>query len=294
MRRSVVCLVFLTIEMTSVSFAAEPDFWASDAVTATTVKKEGKDDVTLESLVNPVEEVKTAIPDLRIEMLREAGETVGFRGGMIARSKILCDYLEYRAGQLDKMYDFTPLISIKGTLPPVIVEAREVNAYSTDQIRTATRIYKIQRKERFVSNPPTWRDYLIVGLTPTGSVEMPVADARAKNSDEEIIWREAVKRGWKKGEHQADDILVANFARVTRDYTGMMRYSDLLQLGMVTTTDVAESQRTVTATPTQLTIGDTLKRLLNPAVFKVDPNEWMPVITDLNSHVESFQAQDAE
>jgi defect-in-organelle-trafficking protein DotC len=51
------------------------------------------------------------------------------------------------------MFKFAPMIAKNGTLPPVIVEARDVAAFSQDQVRTANRVYKIEREERFVSVP---------------------------------------------------------------------------------------------------------------------------------------------
>ncbi|CAH2902547.1 MAG: IncI1 plasmid conjugative transfer protein TraI [uncultured Paraburkholderia sp.] len=79
---------------------------------------------------------------------------------MAARARVLRDALNARADNLDTIFQFSPLINRNGTIPPVIVEARELSSFSPDQIRTANRVYKIGKEERFVSVPPTWRDYL--------------------------------------------------------------------------------------------------------------------------------------
>lgn len=60
---------------------------------------------------------------------------------------------------LNALYDFRPLISPEGWLPPVIDEAQDVAHITPDQIRTSSRVWTIIRPERFVSNPPGWRDH---------------------------------------------------------------------------------------------------------------------------------------
>lgn len=234
--------------------------------------------VTLESLLNPISISATGVNDLRTEMLTQVGKTVGFRGGMAARGRVLIDVLKIRSDRLDTIFQFAPLINKNGTIPPVIVEARDLSAFAPEQIRSANRVYKIEREERFVSVPPTWRDYLFVGLPARGSVDMPTLDARPQNDREQAIWKVAVIDGWKDGESQASEILSANFNRLTRDYTGMMLYSTLLQAGMITSTRVAESSQTVTGDGKQLMLGETLRRVTSKASFETDPNKWRPTV----------------
>lgn len=234
---------------------------------------------TLESLQSPSSKQSTGVTDLRRQMLIEAGKTVGFRGGVAAKAHLLHGALGKRSGELDKMFQFSPLITSSGTIPPVIVEARDVAAFSPDQIRTADRVYKITRAERFVSVPPTWRDYLFVGLPASGGVELPDFAARPQTSEEEDIWKGAVAEGWEAGQQQAIQILEANFSRLTRDYKGMLLYSTLLQADMIGTTQVAESQQTVTGDGQQLMLGDKLKRVTRRAEFISDPKRWRPTVT---------------
>ncbi|MRU28329.1 type IV secretory system conjugative DNA transfer family protein [Xylella fastidiosa] len=234
--------------------------------------------VTLDSLMNLPSKATTGLTDLRLQMLTEAGKTIGFRGGMAARAHVLRDVLNARAKNLDTIFEFSPLINRNGTIPPVIVEARELSSFSIDQIRTANRVYKIEKEERFVSVPPTWRDYLLVGLSIKGGVDLPTFDTRPQNSNERAVWHDAVKNGWNAGEQQADRILAANFNRLTRDYIGMLRYSTLVQEGMISTTRVAESSQTVTGDARQLTLGDTLRRVTSKAAFETNPNKWIPTV----------------
>ncbi len=234
---------------------------------------------TLESLQRPGRSKPAGVTDLRKQMLDDAGRTVGFRGGVAAKAHLLHVALGNRSDELDKMFQFSPPITPSGTIPPVIVEARDVATFSPDQIRTADRVYKITRAERFVSVPPTWRDYLFVGLPMSGGVDLPDFAARPQTGEEEAIWKVAVADGWQAGQQQAVEILEANFNRLTRDYKGMLLYSTLLQKDMIGTTQVAGSQQTVTGDSQQLVLGDKLKRVTKRAEFVSDPKQWRPTVT---------------
>ncbi|MHC5208987.1 type IV secretory system conjugative DNA transfer family protein [Pseudomonas chlororaphis] len=234
--------------------------------------------LSLDSLMNPTSEANTGVNSLRAQLLADGGRTVGFRGGLAARAQDLISGLRLRERALDVQYEFGSLVSPSGMLPPVIVESRDVAAFTPDQIRTANRVYKKERDERFVSVPPTWRDYLLVGLPTQTNIDLPVMEARPVDSAEMKIWQEAVKQGWQEGADQALAILDANFNRLTRDYKGMLLYSTLLQQGMVGQSQVAESQQTVTGDGGQLTLGDKMRRLVGKAEFQVDAARWRPTI----------------
>lgn len=235
--------------------------------------------VTIESLLVPSPPPNTGVNNLRAQMLTEAGRTVGFRGGMAARSRILADSLQMREDSLYKMYQFSSLVNAHGLVPPVIVQAQDVAAFSPDQVRTANHVYRIEREERFVSVPPSWRDYLFAGLPVNGRVDLPVVEARPQDGKEMAVWQLAVRRGWEEGTTQADAILDANFSRLTRDYSGMLLYSSLLQQGMISRSHVAQLAQTVTGDSKQIMIGDTLRRLTGRALFDVDYRNWQPAIT---------------
>ncbi|MDQ0655163.1 type IV secretory system conjugative DNA transfer family protein [Pseudomonas cedrina] len=234
--------------------------------------------LSLDSLMNPTSEASTGVNSLRAQLLADGGRTVGFRGGLAARAQDLIGGLRLRERALDVQYEFGSLVNPSGMLPPVIVESRDVAAFTPDQIRTANRVYKKERDERFVSVPPTWRDYLLVGLPTQTNIDLPVMEARPVDSAEMKIWQEAVKQGWQEGADQALAILDANFNRLTRDYKGMLLYSTLLQQGMVGQSQVAESQQTVTGDGGQLTLGDKMRRLVGKAEFQVDAARWRPTI----------------
>lgn len=211
------------------------------------------------------------------QMLNDAGQTVGFQGGKAQRAWELRQQLTARDGVLNDMYDFRPLISRQGYLPPVIATASDMAHVTPDQIRSAYRTYNILLPARFVSNPPGWRTWLLPGLA-AKRIEAPDVSVRPKNGKEKAVWAAAVRRGWEEGRLSADRTLESNFNRLTRDYTGMLRYSTLLQQGMIQAPDVKETQQSVTGTRDALMIGDKVKRIQDPAGFVVDKNHWKPVI----------------
>ncbi|EJS6739419.1 type IV secretory system conjugative DNA transfer family protein, partial [Salmonella enterica] len=70
--------------------------------------------------LNPMNEKPEGISETRWKMLTDAGRTLGFRGGKARRSWELIQALNSRESTLNALYDFRPLISPEGWLPPVI------------------------------------------------------------------------------------------------------------------------------------------------------------------------------
>jgi defect-in-organelle-trafficking protein DotC len=235
------------------------------------------DDVTPPTL-NDVLQLKgpsaDPVADLRAKMLTTAGRTVGFRAGLANHGLEYKRMLDGRAAVLDTMYQFQTLLGPGGVLPPVIVEARDSESINDDQMRTATRIYKIIRPEKLVSVPPTWRDYLYTGLILNGDIALPEGDARPKNKAEMAVWQAAVRDGWAQGQKEATAIFEANLNRLTRDFNGMLRYSILLKQHIITPTQVAESHRAVTGDTIEIKLDDRLRRITEKAKLQTDPSKW--------------------
>lgn len=171
--------------------------------------------------LKPRSEKPDSLSETRWKMLTDAGKTLGFRGGKAQRSWELIQALNARESTLNALYDFRPLISPEGWLPPVIDEAQDVAHITPDQIRTSSRVWTIIRPERFVSNPPGWRDWLLRGLstTATPGTEGSVVP---EDSVQRKVWETALRQGWQEGRQNADLTLEANQKTLTRDYTRFM------------------------------------------------------------------------
>lgn len=217
------------------------------------------------------------VSDTRRQLLDEAGRTIGFRGGKAQRSWELRKSLDARFTRLELVYDFRTLISRQGWLPPVIDEAVDVAHITPDQIRTASHVYEIITPERFVSNPPSWRTWLLAGLSST-AVDGPESAVMPENSVQKELWQTAVRKGWEEGRGSADHILEANFNRLTRDYRGMLLYSQLLRQGFITQPVLTDQQQTVTGDRQKLTTGDRVRTIKQKAGFVPDKTQWQPVI----------------
>ncbi len=210
--------------------------------------------------------------NFRLKIISESAYTIGYRAGIVNKSNELISILNSRADKLDLIFNFSTLISKNGVLPPVIVESEKVAAFSRDQIRTANKVYKIKKEERFVSNPPTWADYLFLGLQTKFTDEY--VGIKPKSSEEIKTWKESVKSGWIDGRSFAVDVLEANFNRLITDFTGMMRYSELLQQRMITKSKTARSISTITGNEKQIILGDELQRLIEKASFELNVDKW--------------------
>lgn len=232
---------------------------------------------SIDDYLDPAVNDFNGLSDTVWQMLNDAGQTVGFQGGKAQRAWELRQVLKTRNDILSKVYDFRPLISRQGYLPPVIATATDMAHITQDQIRTANRTYNILVPARFVSNPPSWRTWLLPGLSGK-RIDAPDPSVRPKNRKERAVWEEAVRKGWDEGRLSADRTLEANFNRLTRDYAGMLRYSTLLQQGIIRAPDIKETQQSVTGTRDALMIGDKVRRIQDPAGFVVDKNKWKPVI----------------
>lgn len=230
-----------------------------------------------EAYLSPQKRDTSDVSDNRRQMLTEGGRTTGFRGGKAQRAWELRRDLEARSKQLDATYDFRPLISARGWLPPVITEAVDVAHVTPDQIRTASHVYEIVQPERFVSNPPTWRGWLMAGLS-TVPPDEPEGGLIPENGVQRDIWQAAVNEGWAEGRQSADETLEANVNRLTRDYNGMLQYVLLRRQNLITAPVVSERQQTVTGDSNKLTTGDRERRLESRAGFVTDKTKWKPVL----------------
>lgn len=231
----------------------------------------------ISTYLNPGKNNFGGLNEIEWQMLNDAGHTVGFQGGKAQRAYELREALQRYDETLSRLYDFRPLISKEGYLPPVIVTAKDIAHIKPDQIRTAHRSYNIITPARFVSNPPGWRSYLLLGLSDQVA-DSPDSSVHPKNSKEKAVWQQAVRRGWEEGRGSADRTLESNMNRLTRDYTGMLRYSTLLAQGMVQLPTVKETQQSVTGTADELMIGDKTRRIEKPGSFILDKKTWKPAV----------------
>lgn len=217
--------------------------------------------------------------NFRQQSVREAGFSAGARAGLAWATKVINKGLELVARNLDRVYDFSPLIIEQRVIPPVLTELRDVMTQEGDDtILTNGRTYKIAAQAKFSSRAPHWRNYLWRSYDSDSL--LPDPELLPRNSEEKSIWRVAVGDGWSKGVEQANEIFDSNMSRLDRDYRGMVRYHMLAMQNMVTIPVVAEARLPVNATGEAMDLDGQLFRLTAVPQFNGNRTNWTPLVLE--------------
>lgn len=213
-----------------------------------------------------------SITGLRHMSLRDTALSTGARAGLAWRAQQINAILSRHERQLDLVYNFIPLLLDKNVLPPVLIEGRyTLDQASDDILRVADRTYAIQSQARFVTMPPTWREYLRMHYKDPG---MPDATLMPRTQAEREVWDRYIDEGWQIGITQADVIFTENLSRLKRDYEGMVRYRALLAQKMVSLPYVAEVNLGVTGGSNEMAINDRILRITALPEFNTASKEW--------------------
>lgn len=225
-----------------------------------------------------------SISVVREAALREAAEAVGARNGLRDKTCAINAEIDRMKSALEVRYRFGDLMMGRGILPPVISEARDSVALDATVMRVASFVYHIDEAARIVDIPPTWRDWLYVGL-PVDECARPTAPSldisdqlRPRDATETQYFRSVVARAYAAGQQQATEVFRHNLARLERSYMGMRRYFDLYARGMVSAPVIVSSTDIVRRDdPNTLIVGDTLIRITVPADFVEAHQKWKPL-----------------
>lgn len=225
------------------------------------------------------------IPFARKASLSEAAVLLGARTGLNERACKLLGVIEAARAELDRKYRFSDLMMGAGVLPPVIDEARDNVALDAVVMRVASRVYRFSEAARLVDVPPTWRDWLLVGLPQDACSFDPAAATAAldssvlpANETERAFWLAESRKAYDAGIAQANDTYEGNLNRLDRAYKGMRRYFDLYVQGMVSApVIVAATDVAVREDANTLVVGNTIIRITVPSDFVVKPQAWRPL-----------------
>lgn len=215
---------------------------------------------------------KPNVSVMRSQALREAALSMGARGGLAARAnQINCMLLKFEP-YLNRVFNFNAMLLDKSVLPPVLTEGRNtLKLTGTDAIRIADRMYEILSQAKFVTAPPTWRDYLWMSYTVP---EIPDKTLLARTRAERIVWKRYINEGWRAGVQQADLIFKENLGRIKRDFEGMIRYRTLLAQNMVSPPYVAELDLGVTGGGKDMMVNDRVLRITAFPALQNDSRNW--------------------
>ncbi len=222
----------------------------------------------------------SSMSGLRYQALREAALSTGARAGLAWRAKQI-NAINYRhERQLDLIYNFHAMMLDDNVLPPVLIEGRQtLDQSSDDVIRVSDRAYTIQSQARFVTMPPTWREYLLLSYK---DPDVPDVSLLPRTDSEKEVWDRYLDEGWQAGLTQADVIFAENLGRLKRDYEGMVRYRSLLAQNMVSLPYVAKQNMGITSGDSQMAINDRVLRITALPQFITAGNEWIAQVTPEN------------
>ncbi len=224
-----------------------------------------------------------SISIVRETALREAASTVGARAGLHDRSCELDAVLRKRTPDLDKQFRFSSMMMGRGMLPPVISEARDAVSFESSVMRIASRAYKLDEPAMLVDTPPTWRNWLYVGLSTFGCdkpfpIPEVAAQLRPQNEKERAFFNQVLKETYEAGRAQAQQVFDKNLARLERTYQGMRRYFELFERGMVSAPMlVSDTEVVAMDDPNTLLVGNTVIRITNNASFIQRTEQWKPL-----------------
>ena len=216
------------------------------------------------------------INNIRYVALKQTARGLGAQAGLAWRSQQINRLLEHDKNKLSQIFDFSYLILNNDVLPPVLTEGRNTLNLADDQnIRISERDYQIVYAPRFITAPPTWRDYLWMNYK---KPELPSSTLLPKNHREADVWNQFIKTGWNEGINQADEIFTANVNRLTRDFSGMILYRKLLVQNMVSAPFVSEADLGVTGGGNSMHINDKALRITSTSELKPNSKVWTPAL----------------
>lgn len=215
---------------------------------------------------------RTRMAPMRTQGLRETALSVGARGGLAWRAREINLVLLQNEPLLYRIFNFQAMMLEKNVLPPVLTEGRNtLNLAGPDVIRLADRTFQIIQQAKFVTAPPTWRDYLWLSFTVP---DMPDKSLLPRTREERFVWKQYVLIGWKAGLQQGELIFKENLGRIKRDYEGMIRYRTLLAQRMVSPPFVGELDMGVTGGGSDLTVNDRILRITALPALQPDSRNW--------------------
>ncbi len=216
---------------------------------------------------------------IRADALREGALSYGARGGLAYRTFEIQRRLAEYDTSMSKTYDFSRLLiaAPSGLLiePPIISEAQKnVLVQAGGQAAAvADRIYRINQVAKIVTAGRNWHLYL---ERDWGRVDPPPAILLPKNAEEQAAWSAYVKQGWDQGIAQAEETFESDINRLTADYTGMIRYRELLAQNMVSPPYALSDDRGVTGGGNEMRVGDRGVSITGQSALLPKSATWTP------------------
>lgn len=223
----------------------------------------------------------------RMRAMKDAAIGIGAQHGYVAQMKENKKFILTQANHLDSEFDFATLMKLSGDkisgsylLPAVIEVVKDAEAVSDDgrEFRASGTVYRIKSKERLVSAPPNWREYLLWDLE--ADLSKPHEQLLPKTPDEVKAWKGWVKEGYYAGISQAQEETKRRTRRLGADFSGMVRYTRLVVEGKASEAKVLAQHRAVVGGGDMMRESDSIYRVSHPVSLNPDSKRWKSIITD--------------
>lgn len=210
---------------------------------------------------------------IRQQAIQQAAQALGMQAALSYESTQIDTILEAQSDVLYRIFDFNQVMYQHNVLPPVLDKANhQVNIDPQgDTIRIAGVTYRILAPVRFVTAPPTWRDYLWMSYPPP---QLPYQELLPQNSQEQQLWQTNVDLGWSQGINQAVAIFNINLSTMSRDFDGMLLYKELLLQNMVSPYHLSQQHAGITGTSTNMVIDDETMQITDQPQLQLHSKFW--------------------
>lgn len=224
---------------------------------------------------------------LRMQTISDRGFKVGAQYGYIDRIKKIQEQLQHRSKELDKIYNFSYLMSMSSDssaemylVPPIVAQQNDVKVLDAKN-NTLTMMGKVQSiitPARLVTTPLDWRQYLIFSAEPEKTKipesVMPVNDA------EKAVWKKAVDKGWSEGEQVAEREMLSRFESLYRDAAGILWFNRLVEENKMEKPKLVMTRTAVAGDKNQLIENKVTYRIVTDSSMNLDTEKWKPLVLD--------------
>ncbi len=227
------------------------------------------------------------IANKRFNAMREAGMAVGAQHAYVQTMNEFKRQLLAESQAYDELFAFKDIMRIAAEgeqslyyLPPVIQESKDVTASSEDfdQIVVSGQYYQILKRERLVTAPPDWREYLLIELPVELSKPSPALLPRTP--EEQKVWSEMIEKGWAAGILQASEEMSARVRNMGADFIGMVKYLRLVEEKKIRPSFVAAQYRGKQNEGNSMHLNQRSFAITDNAHFNGREQEWLPMNLD--------------
>lgn len=219
--------------------------------------------------------------------IRDASMAIGAQHGYIHEMNRLRKMLISEEKTWDDLFSFKDLMrfSIDGEkslyfLPAVIHESHNVTSQSDDfsRILVSGQYYEIHKRERLVTAPPDWREYLLFDIPVDAS--KPVGALLPKTPEEQRLWADGSREGWEAGIIQANAEMLARIRNMGSDYIGMIKYIRLVAENKIKPSYVALATQGVINQGKSIHLDQKVFAITDTAEFNGNTSDWEPISLD--------------